>query len=167
MSLSITSFAADNKPAPITPTAETTLGDVCRHFEPEWFAALPTDMQELYNETPLQQSAEDTNVKNTKGIVLTDYLTTTVEATKVTSNAIAKIDYESMLLTIAIYDKNGNVVDSDSSYESNTRMCTISGSFNGLESNYRYKLEAIGVVTPPAGYIVPGPMYDTIYVTTK
>lgn len=162
-----------------TPTAETTLGDVCRHFEPEWFAALPTDMQELYNETPLQQSAEDTNVKNTKGIVLTDYLTTTVEATKVTSNsinysgrilptnAIAKIDYESMLLTIAIYDKNGNVVDSDSSYESNTRMCTISGSFNGLESNYRYKLEAIGVVTPPAGYIVPGPMYDTIYVTTK
>ncbi len=30
MSLSITSFAADNKPAPITPTAETTLGDVCR-----------------------------------------------------------------------------------------------------------------------------------------
>lgn len=56
MSLSITSFAADNKPAPITPTAETTLGDVCRHFE---------------------------------------------------------------------------------------------------------------VVTPPAGYIVPGPMYDTIYVTTK
>ena len=83
------------------------------------------------------------------------------------TNAIAKIDYESMLLTIAIYDKNGNVVDSDSSYESNTRMCTISGSFNGLESNYRYKLEAIGVVTPPAGYIVPGPMYDTIYVTTK
>lgn len=54
MSLSITSFAADNKPAPITPTAETTLGDVCRHFEPEWFVALPTDMQELYNETPLQ-----------------------------------------------------------------------------------------------------------------
>ena len=31
MSLSITSFAADNKPAPITPTAETTLGEVLPH----------------------------------------------------------------------------------------------------------------------------------------
>lgn len=67
MSLSITSFAADNKPAPITPTAETTLGDVCRHFEPEWFAALPTDMQELYNEHHYSSRQKTPTLKTQKG----------------------------------------------------------------------------------------------------
>lgn len=183
MSLSVSSFAAGNKPAPLTPTAETTLGDVCRRFEPEWFAALPTHIQELYNETPLQQSSENAAEKarvNTVGdTILTDYLVTSVDITKVTSssisyrgriyptNPIAQIDYDAMLLTVAVYDKNGDVVDSDSSYEPNTRMCTISGSFNGLKSNYKYRVEGIGVVTPPAGYVVSGPMYDSTYVTTK
>lgn len=68
MSLSITSFAADNKPAPITPTAETTLGDVCRHFEPEWFAALPTDICRNYTMKHHYSSRQKTpTLKTQKG----------------------------------------------------------------------------------------------------
>ena len=53
VSLSVAAYADKPAAEPYTPTAETTLGDICRHFEPEWFASLPADIQSQYDETLL------------------------------------------------------------------------------------------------------------------
>lgn len=48
-----------------TPTSTSTYGDLYRYFEPEEFYSLPKDVQEAYNNMPLEPTSNTNDVSTT------------------------------------------------------------------------------------------------------
>lgn len=176
MSLSVSAFAAEPVVEPYTPTEETTLGDVCRHFEPEWFASLPDEIQAQYDETLLKEAgAAEASINPENGeratvgwATVSANATGAVEAISYTAGLAVTIECPALVLTAVIYDdETGDLIDSTSSYETDEYNTLITDTCRNLEPNHRYRLEAIGLVTPPAGCTINGALHDSDTATTR
>ena len=175
VSLSVAAYADKPAAEPYTPTAETTLGDICRHFEPEWFASLPADIQSQYDETLLN------DVSGKKACITNNEERATVGWASVHVNAYGKkeaIEYvaalevdiscPSVILTAVAYDnETGDIIDTDSAYDTVSVGVSFRNTCEDLEPDHEYRVDALGMVTPPAGCTIDGLMDDTDIVTTR
>lgn len=74
-----------------------------------------------------------------------------------------------MYCSVTIYDgETGKYIDFDRSAElDGAKVCNVDGTFSGLESKHKYKVQAFGNVTPPAGYFISNPLYVETMQETK
>lgn len=181
MSLSLPTFAAGThakpKAEPLTPTEDTTLGDVCRHFDPESFSALPANVQSLYNKLLLKDAvtgeepevyfSSDSDRVTVGRARISVNANGAVEAVTYSSALKISLECPAMVLTSVVYDAETNeIVDSDSEYAENDVGTSMSGVCNNLEGDHKYRVEAIAVVTPPAGCTIDGILHDSDTVRT-
>lgn len=174
MSLSLPTFAAGAhakpKAEPLTPTEDTTWGDICRHFNPEWFQTLPVEVQKQYDELLYLANTNATDSSRAGALKLGIDLNSTSSSIAYNGGltlSISAPDMESMALTLALYDAETNtLIDSDNAVETNTRMCTLTGAFFDLERSHRYRVDSIGIAVPPPGYTV-SPVSGSNFISTK
>lgn len=74
-----------------------------------------------------------------------------------------------MYCSVTIYDgETGKYIDFDRSAElDGAKVCSVDGTFSGLESKHEYRVQAFGNVTPPEGYFISNPLYVETMKETK
>lgn len=69
-------------------------------------------------------------------------------------------------IAVTLYNEDGIYVDFNSESEEDAMFCSISDTFDGLESKTTYTAHGLALVTPPPDYIAP-PGYLLLECTTK
>ena len=55
------------------PSADATWGELCRHFQPEWFDSLPNEVQEEYDQILLKEAPhKDTENNEARLVAVTE-----------------------------------------------------------------------------------------------
>ena len=74
------------------------------------------------------------------------------------------------IMTIHSLGMRAQAVDMEEghvAYETNAKLCTLDGTFDGLSRSHKYRLEAASAVTPPVGYWGDGVLSKKVTVYTK
>lgn len=78
------------------------------------------------------------------------------------------ISCPSVILTAVAYDnETGDIIDTDSAYDTDSVGVSFRNTCEDLEPDHEYRVDALGMVTPPAGCTIDGLMDDTDIVTTR
>lgn len=195
--VSMPAYAVNNvKKEPLTPTANTTWGDVIRYFDPQGYEELPDDIRRQLNASMLNlgESAEpgiseqneiddEDDVQevttagvltpkvrevNLSGVLLTLKVGAKKEALTYNAELSAGLTCPYMYVSAILYDAETNkVVDTDSTAKSNTKSCQLEGTFEDLKSKHEYTIVSNGILTPPAGYAFSGIQPGEITKKTK
>lgn len=202
-SLSVSAFASE-VPADdgFLPEADSTWGDLFRHFDPEGLEALPLEIQAQYDaallDTEMSTDTENTisamsdaeTTVSASGYLYADPDSDTQEDRSVdiagllnlslgVSSTKTEIEYTAglfctktcpwMYCSVTIYDgETGKYIDFDRSAElDGAKVCSVDGTFSGLESKHEYKVKGFGNVTPPEGYFLSNPLYVETMKKTK
>ena len=181
---------------PLTPTAETTWGDVARYFDSQGYEKLPEDIQkqldasfinfaevdgaEVYSTGEVDFSMSEQEVSTTgfitpnvrevdlSGVYFVLRAGGKQEEVTYTSSLFSEVTCPYMYVSAILYDEETNkMVGFDSTGEENTDECELEGSFEDLESKHDYRVVSTALLTPPAGYGFSGVAPLETTVTTK
>lgn len=213
---SISAFATENNASEaemgFVPSADSTWGDLYRHFDYEGFSALSPEEKQFYDSVLLNSGTESTVLADTRVApastsavddVIASYMEehgkedyvsvyTALQPEEPQSRAIElgiagfslgvttttnSIEYTGLIATtvacpklgiaVTLYDENGIYTDFNSESESNATFCGIDDTFENLQSKKTYTVHALGLVTPPANYVLSNPLAIMKDYTTK
>lgn len=141
-----------------TPTSTSTYGDLYRYFEPEEFYSLPKDVQEAYNNMPLEPTSNTNDVSTTAVEECLWYFQLAPDVTKNSVKFAATILTPRIVLpyagvTVNLYDVSaGKYIKFFSDSDSGEWGFLFEDEFTGLKSHHKYKLSAGAAITLPTGY---------------
>ena len=182
----LSGLAAKGAKNEYTPSTDSTWGDVLYYFDPQGYENLTAYEKRIYDTTLLSECPsfavsspivhhqsesvvsssgyiyEDSSTKSTdiKGFTnLTMGLSSTKDSIEYTTALTSTISCPKLTISMIAYNtESGKYVGTDLGSEENTKLCTLDDSFDDLESKTKYKIRAMGVVTPPSGYFTSGPL---------
>lgn len=142
-----------------TPTNNSTYGDLYRYFEPEEFYSLPEDIQEAYNNMPLEPTSTTSDVSTNALEEYYWYFHLASNSTKDTIDFTASIISPPKIVlpyagvTVNLYDISaGKYIKFFSDFDTDPWAFAFDGEFTGLQSNHIYRLSAGAAITLPTGY---------------
>lgn len=144
------------------PSEDSTWGDLYRYFDLESFATLSPEEKQMFDSTPLDAHSASLTFSNATPDTATAFME---EHTIETENSISTVI--PIYPINNIYDKDGIFVEFNKELKTNAVACNVTDNFDGLESQTTYSIHALGMVTPPPGYILSNPVALVKDYTTK